>query len=146
MFADNLKEIMEEQKITSAQLSRTSGIGRSLISMYRSGQVNPSEKSLERLSRALGCEKEDLLGIEKEETGISLDDAPITKLPIMKAAKLLGINHQSLRLGLQQGRFPWGYAIHTSENRWVYFINAKKFAEIEGVPYERSVPNEQSQI
>ena len=29
--------------------------------------------------------------------------------------------------------FPWGYAIHTSEHRWSYFINAKRFAEIEGV-------------
>ena len=27
----------------------------------------------------------------------------------------------------------WGYAIHTSDNRWVYFINAKRFAEIEGI-------------
>lgn len=32
-----------------------------------------------------------------------------------------------------EGVFPWGYAIHTSDNRWVYFINAKRFAEIEGV-------------
>ncbi len=38
-----------------------------------------------------------------------------------------------LELGVQQGVFPWGYAIHTSEHRWSYFINAKRFAEIEGV-------------
>lgn len=37
------------------------------------------------------------------------------------------------RKGLKQGIFPWGYAIHTSENHWVYFINANRFAEIEGV-------------
>lgn len=31
------------------------------------------------------------------------------------------------------GVFPWGYAIKTSANRWTYFINAKRFAEIEGI-------------
>lgn len=30
-------------------------------------------------------------------------------------------------------RKVWGYGIHTSDNRWVYFINAKRFAEIEGI-------------
>lgn len=35
--------------------------------------------------------------------------------------------------GLQQGVFPWGYAVHTSGNRWAYFINAKRFAETEGI-------------
>ena len=48
-------------------------------------------------------------------------------------AKVMGASPWFIRRGLQQGRFPWGYAIHTSENHWVYFINAKKFAEIEGI-------------
>lgn len=52
---------------------------------------------------------------------------------MVNAAKLLGMNHNSVRMGLQQGVFPWGYAVHTSENRWTYFINAKRFAEIEGI-------------
>lgn len=39
----------------------------------------------------------------------------------------------SLIKGLQQGVFPWGYAVHTSDNRWSYFINAKRFAEVEGI-------------
>ena len=43
------------------------------------------------------------------------------------------MNHETVRKGLRQGVFPWGYAIKTSENHWVYFINAKKFAEIEGI-------------
>ena len=49
------------------------------------------------------------------------------------AARMLGMNHNTVRKGLQQGVFPWGYAVHTSEGRWGYFINAKKFAEVEGV-------------
>lgn len=52
-----------------------------------------------------------------------------------EAAKMLGMNHNTVRKGLQQGVFPWGYGIRTSENRWVYFINAKRFAEIEGIAF-----------
>ena len=47
--------------------------------------------------------------------------------------KDLGMDKGTVRRGLQQGVFPWGYAVRTSENRWVYFINARRFAEIEGV-------------
>ena len=60
-------------------------------------------------------------------------DATIQRLPVEQAAKLMGMNHMTVRKGLKQGRFPWGYAIKTSENHWAYFINARKFAEIEGV-------------
>ena len=49
------------------------------------------------------------------------------------AAAYLGMDKKTIREGLQQGVFPWGYAIHTSQNRWVYFINAKRFAEIERI-------------
>ena len=57
----------------------------------------------------------------------------IPRLDVVKAAQLLGMNHDTVRKGLQQGAFPWGYAIHTSENRWTYFINAKRFVEIERI-------------
>ena len=52
-----------------------------------------------------------------------------------EAANMLGMNHNTVRKGLQQGVFPWGYGIRTSENRWVYFIYAKRFAEIEGIAF-----------
>ena len=55
------------------------------------------------------------------------------RLDVTKAAKLMGMNHNTVRKGLQQGVFPWGYAVHTSDNRWSYFINAKRFAEVEGI-------------
>ena len=42
---------------------------------------------------------------------------------VSEAAKLLGMNTQTLRLALQQGLFPFGVAIKTSENRYTYYIN-----------------------
>ena len=40
---------------------------------------------------------------------------------------------ETIRVGLQQRVFPWGYAIQTSEGRWSYIINRKRFEQIEMV-------------
>lgn len=42
---------------------------------------------------------------------------------VSEAAKKLGMNTQTLRLALRQGKFPFGEAILTSEKRYVYYIN-----------------------
>ena len=42
---------------------------------------------------------------------------------VSEAAKKLNMNTQTLRLALQQGLFPFGVAIKTSEHRFTYYIN-----------------------
>lgn len=42
---------------------------------------------------------------------------------VSDAAKKLKMNTQTLRLALRQGKFPFGEAIKTSENRYTYHIN-----------------------
>lgn len=42
---------------------------------------------------------------------------------VSEASKQLGMNTQTLRLGLQQRLFPFGEAVKTSENRYTYHIN-----------------------
>lgn len=44
---------------------------------------------------------------------------------VSEAAEQLGMNTQTLRLGLQQRLFPFGEAIRTSPHRFVYHINEK---------------------
>lgn len=39
-------------------------------------------------------------------------------------------SEQFVMVGLQQGIFPWGYAVKMS-SKWTYFINAVKFYESE---------------
>ena len=46
-------------------------------------------------------------------------------LLVSEAADRIGMSTQTLRLGLQQGLFPFETAIKTSENRFTYFINDK---------------------
>ena len=47
-------------------------------------------------------------------------------LLVSEAAKRLHMNTQTLRLALQQGKFPFGVAIKTSENRYVYHIDENR--------------------
>lgn len=45
---------------------------------------------------------------------------------VSDAAKKLKMNTQTLRLALQQGLFPFGVAVKTSENRYTYYINRNR--------------------
>lgn len=45
---------------------------------------------------------------------------------VSEAAKRLGMNTQTLRLALQQRVFPFGAAVKTSQNRFVYYINTER--------------------
>ena len=63
----------------------------------------------------------------------ALTDGKIRRMLPEEAAVYLGMDKGTVRKGLQQGVFPWGYAVKTSEHRWAYFINANRFAAIEGV-------------
>ena len=45
---------------------------------------------------------------------------------VEEAAKKLEMNPQTLRLALQQGLFPFGVAVKTSENRYTYKIFTKR--------------------
>lgn len=58
------------------------------------------------------------------------------RLSVEEAAKLLGANAQFIRIGLQQGVFPWGYAVKTSSH-YTYFIITNKFEEYIGVKIQR---------
>lgn len=48
------------------------------------------------------------------------------------AAKALGIGVQAVRVGLQRGLFPFGWAIKLSEKRYTYAISPKLFEQYLG--------------
>lgn len=134
VFKEKLKKAMQDLGINQAQLTGLTGIGKSSISQYLSGKNIPTAERQKNIAVSLGLDPdyferddEPILKLAKGSHRV------IPKLGIEEAAKLLGMNHNTVRIGLRQGVFPWGYAIHTSENRWCYFINATRFAEIEGI-------------
>jgi transcriptional regulator with XRE-family HTH domain len=127
-FSQRVKKAMDEQNITQADLSSMTGIGRSGISQYLSGKNKPGQKALTIIANALNVSEEWL--IESDEAATS----KIINVPIDRAAKLMGVGKQFIRVGLQNGIFPFGYAVKISGKRFSYYISPKKFSEYTGIP------------
>ena len=136
MFSEKLKKAMQELHLNQRQVCGLTGKSKGSVSQYLSGKQVPSEDVQTAIAVALGLDQ-DYFTKDNSQTVVlptkEVRNGVIPRLDVEKAAKLLQMNHNTVRKGLQQGVFPWGYAIKTSENRWCYFINAKRFAEIEGV-------------
>ena len=60
-FGQRLKRKMVEKGMHHAELARRSDLPRNNISTYINGRSYPSEQSLGKLAKALGCEPDDLL-------------------------------------------------------------------------------------
>lgn len=136
MFSEKLKKAMQELHLNQRQVCGMTGKSKGSVSQYLSGKQIPSEDVQRDIAVSLGLDQ-DYFTKDNSQTVVlptkEVRNGVIPRLDVEKAAKLLQMNHNTVRKGLQQGVFPWGYAIKTSENRWCYFINAKRFAEIEGV-------------
>ena len=59
----------------------------------------------------------------------------VFNVPVAVAAKLMNKNVEFLYMGLQQGIFPFGYAVKTS-TKYSYFISSVKFEEYTGIKVE----------
>ena len=124
-FSEKLKKAMQQLGINQAQVVGLTGKSKGSISMYLNDKTVPSEKVQSDIAVSLGLAPD---YFEQEDA-----EGKIKKMLPEEAAVFLGMDKGTVRKGLQQGVFPWGYAVKTSENRWAYFINARRFAEIEGV-------------
>lgn len=62
-------------------------------------------------------------------------------LTVAEAARLMNKNPQFVRIGLQKGIFPFGYAVQTS-SQWSYFISPSKFTEATGIKVGDDEDNE----
>lgn len=134
-FSEKLKAAMQQLNLTQSQVVGMTGCSKASISQYLSGKNTPSADKQSDIAVSLGL-AQDYFEHDMVQTVIvpqKNKDGVIRRLSVSDAAKILGMNHNTVSKGLQQGVFPWGYAIHTSEHRWVYFINAKRFSEIEGI-------------
>lgn len=134
-FSEQLKAVMQQLGINQSQVVGMTGIGKSSISQYLSDSNVPTEERQKHIAVSLGLAPDYFSKENKQVVAFSKQalNEGIQRLDVMVAAKILGMTHTTVRKGLQQGVFPWGYAIKTSANRWTYFINAKRFAEIEGI-------------
>ena len=132
-FHERLKAVMTELHLTQTQVVGMTGCSKASISQYLSGKNTPSEQKQREIAEALGVDPDYFHWDDTQPRKIAAKDG-IQTLDVNTVAKLMHMNHNTVRRGLQQGVFPWGYAIkNPAKNTWVYFINARRFAEIEGV-------------
>lgn len=135
-FAEKLKQAMKDLSLNQRQVCGLTGKSKGSVSQYLSGKQIPPEETQIAIAIALGLASDYFTKSDSEMVVLpskEVKNGVIPKLDVEKAAKLLQMNHNTIRKGLQQQVFPWGYAVHTSDNRWAYFINARRFAEIEGI-------------
>jgi len=132
MFHEKLDQAMLEKRMNITALSDATGIGKPSLSQYRNGKHEPDDVKKIKIAKALGLAADYFL----KDTAPDRSRNVIKKLLVEEAAKLMGVSSGTIKEGLKDKRFPWGYAIHTSENHWTFWINAKKFAKIEGITIE----------
>lgn len=128
-FADRLKSRMRELDLTQSKLSGLTGIAKSSISQYLSGKNTPSAFKVKMLANALNVSPDWLSGMTEE----SVISEHSNNLSVERAATLMGVGKQFIRVGLQNGVLPFGYAVKISGNRFTYHISPKKFAEYTGI-------------
>lgn len=62
IFADNLRSLMDEERMSQNELSRKTGISKGTISRYLNAQCMPSVNALVNIAHVFkGCEITDLL-------------------------------------------------------------------------------------
>jgi hypothetical protein len=54
------------------------------------------------------------------------------RISVSEVAELMNVSEQFIRIGLQKGIFPFGYAVKMS-TQWTYYISPQKFTEHTGI-------------
>lgn len=97
-IAERLKNALEIRDISQSELSRKTGIGKSSISTYLTGEYEPKQKNIYKMALALNVNEAWLMGaevpMERQETAASHIQNPIaaniSPLPAMKEWQVLG--------------------------------------------------------
>ncbi len=122
-FATNLRRAMAEQEVTHGDLAKALGIGKSSVSQYFNGSFVPNKERLKKIAIYLDCSVEWLTG--KYDHQEELPPIGVARVKVKDVARRLGVAEQSVRVALQQGTAPYGYAWR-NKNRWGYHISPKK--------------------
>ncbi len=131
MFKEKLKKVIKEKGITQAKLCTLTGISKSCISQYINGYIVPTKERQMRIARALELPEDYFL----EAVKIQKEKKSGLNMPVDVAAGIMGISNTTLRIQLQQGLHSWGVASRKG-NRYMYYINRRKFAKEECVSLE----------
>ena len=86
VFAQRLEELLAQNDMTAAELSRETGIPESAISNYRAGKYEAKQRRLEQLSKALHTTPAYLMGWESQDA-VPTPEIPPGFEPLPKTVK-----------------------------------------------------------
>lgn len=127
-FASNLKKKLNEKELKPVDLAKGIGKNKSSISQYLSGSNIPQDKTKELIAQFLECSVADL-DEESEDEEVEIESE--NNVPVWKASKLLGKSEEFVRVSLQMGTAPFGFAAK-NKSKWSYHISPKKLKEYIG--------------
>lgn len=129
-FAERLKEAMTEQHITQSELASKIGKGAPSVSQYLSGKSTPRAGVQQLIADTLGCTVEWLNSDDVQED-ITEETVSPYSVSIAEAARRMGKSQQFVRVALQSGVAPFGFAVK-NKSTYSYHISRKKFEEYLG--------------
>jgi len=131
-FAKNLKVIMEEKNMNQTDLSRLTGIGKPSLSQYLSGKNVPNNRRIAEIADALGVSPQRLTVTMRATDCEVSEELSCQKVSIDEAARRLGKSQQFIRLALQNGVAPFGFATKGTGSTYDYHISPKLLSEYIG--------------
>ena len=81
MFADRLKKLREDRKISQRTLARETGLSPAIISRYESGERTPTEDVIYKIARYFNVSADYLLGLTDDPRPKSGKFDPMEYLP-----------------------------------------------------------------
>lgn len=119
-FAKQLKQVMLDKGMSQAELAARIGKGKSSVSQYLSGKNIPKEDVQKKIAEVLEC------NFDQIETG------DVQNISVAECAKILGKSEQFVRVALQQGVLPFGFAVKMS-SKYSYHVSKAKVYEYLGM-------------
>jgi len=124
-FASNLKVLMEEQNLSQTDLSNMTGIGKPSLSQYLSGIHMPYKSRIAQIADALGVPHWRLTAKSPDVEYEPPPPPSHQKVSIAEAARRLGKSQQFVRIALQKGVAPFGFATKGTGSLYDYHISPK---------------------
>ena len=108
---------MSEQGVSQAELAARIGKGKSSVSQYLSGKNIPKKDVQDKIAEVLGC----------DFSMVEMGDG-VKNISVAECAKMLGKSEQFVRVALQTGVAPFGFAVK-NKSIFNYHISPKKLNE-----------------
>lgn len=114
-----INTVMDRQQIGVGEFARMVGVTHATVNNWLSGRSKPTRPAIKRLE-AIVKEAE----LQKR----------VPKITVRQAADCIGASEKFVRVGLQEGRIPFGVAVK-EESHWAYNISPHLLRQYVGEEY-----------